>query len=83
VCESEKSALLGRLYYGRRFLAVGGKSNLHDVDDRMLLLPDMDARIEWEEKGEVWPWWEKWGVPVEEIPATADIGDMIVYKKSI
>lgn len=83
VCESEKSALLGRLYYGRRFLAVGGKSNLHDVDDRMLLLPDMDARIEWEEKGEVWPWWEKWGLPVEEIPATADIGDMIVYKKNI
>lgn len=77
VCESEKSAILGWLYWGRRFVATGGKGNLSCVEPGMLLCPDMDARIEWEEKGEVWPWWEKWGKPVSEIPAKADIGDMI------
>jgi hypothetical protein len=83
VCESEKSALLASLYYGgRRFLATGGKGNLRGIEPNMMLVPDMDARIEWEEKGEVWPWWEKWGVPVGEIPDHADIGDMIVAKKS-
>lgn len=80
VVESEKSALLGRLYYGRRFLATGGKGNLRNVEPGMMLCPDMDARVEWEEKGEVWPWWEKWGVPAEQIPGHADIGDMIVAK---
>lgn len=82
VLESEKSALLGHLYYGRRFLATGGKGNLREIDKDMLLVPDMDARREWEEKGEVWPWWEKWGAPIEEIPPTADLGDMIVSKLS-
>lgn len=82
IVESEKSALLGYLYYGRRFLATGGKGNLRDVEKDTLLVPDMDARREWEEKGEVWPWWEKWGIPYEEIPPTADIGDMIVAKHS-
>jgi len=77
VCESEKSAILGYLYWGRRFVATGGKGNLRDVGPDMLLCPDMDARMEWEEKGEVWPWWEKWGKPVGEIPEKADIGDMI------
>lgn len=80
VVESEKSCLLASLYYGRRFLATGGKSNLRDIEPNMVLVPDMDARMAWEERGEVWPWWEKWSVPVEEIPATADIGDMIEYK---
>lgn len=80
ICESEKSALLGWLYYKRRFLATGGKSNLNEIDGDMLLIPDMDARMEWEEKGEVWPWWEKWGKKIEDIPSNADIGDMIVDK---
>lgn len=82
VVESEKSALLGYLFYnGRRFLATGGKGNLREIEPDMLLMPDMDAREEWEEKGEVWPWWEKWGLPLELIPDHADIGDMIVYKR--
>lgn len=80
ICESEKSALLAYLYYGRRFLATGGKGNLREVEPDMLLVPDMDARVEWGEKGEVFPWWEKWGLPESEIPAKADIGDMIIAK---
>lgn len=79
VVESEKSAILGHLFYGRRFLATGGKANLRDVDRRMLLLPDMDARREWEERGEVWPWWEKWPEG-ESVPDHADIGDLIERK---
>ncbi len=83
IVESEKSALLASLYYGgRRFLATGGKSNLREIEPNMMLVPDMDARMEWEEKGEVWPWWEKWGISIGEIPDHADIGDMIVAKKN-
>ena len=83
IVESEKSALLASLYYGgRRFLATGGKGNLREIEPNMMLVPDMDARMEWEEKGEVWPWWEKWGIPIGEIPDHADIGDMIVAKKN-
>lgn len=79
ICESEKSALLATLFYGgRRFLATGGKGNLREIEPNMMLVPDMDARMEWEEKGEVWPWWEKWGI--ENIPEHADIGDMIEWK---
>lgn len=80
VVESEKTALLGYLYYGRRFLATGGKGNLRDIEPEMMLCPDMDARMEWEEKGEVFRWWEKWGVPSDRIPDHADIGDMVVEK---
>lgn len=77
IMESEKSALLAALYYdGRRFLATGGKSNLREVEPNMMLVPDMDARAEWEEKGEVWPWWEKWPAG-EVVPDHADIGDLI------
>lgn len=77
IMESEKSVLLAALYYeGRRFLATGGKGNLKEIEPNMMLVPDMDARIEWEEKGEVWPWWEKWPAGMT-IPERADIGDLI------
>ena len=76
VCEAEKSALLGFLYWGRRFVATGGKNNLRGVEPGMMLCPDMDARIEWEEKGEVWRWWEKWPAG-EVVPEHADIGDLV------
>lgn len=83
IVESEKSALLAALFYGgRRFLATGGKGNLREIEPNMMLVPDMDARMEWEEKGEVWPWWEKWGLPIDQISEKADIGDMIVWKMS-
>lgn len=81
IVESEKSALLATLYYeGRRFLATGGKSNLREIDRNMMLVPDMDARDEWAQKGEVFRWWERWGLPEGEIGDHADIGDMVVYK---
>lgn len=80
IMESEKSVLLSALYYGdRRFLATGGKSNLREVEPNMMLCPDIDARAEWEEKGEVWPWWEKWPAG-EVVPDHADIGDLIERK---
>lgn len=76
IVESEKSAILGYLYYGRSFLATGGKGNLREIGPDMLLCPDMDARMEWEEKGPVWEWWQKWPAG-EVVPDHADIGDMI------
>lgn len=76
VCESEKSAILGYIYWGRRFVATGGKGNLREIEPDMVLVPDMDARIEWEEKGEVWRWWEKWPAG-EVVPDHADVGDLI------
>ena len=79
VVESEKSAVLGYLYYGRRFLATGGKGNLRTIEPGMILCPDMDARMEWEERGEVCRWWEKWPGG-ESVPDHADIGDMIVRR---
>ena len=80
VVESEKSCLLVWLYYGRQCVATGGKGGLRDVDSRMVLLPDMDARAEWSSKGDIWPWWERWGIAQDEIPEHSDIGDMIVWK---
>lgn len=80
VMESEKSVLLAALYYGdRRFLATGGKSNLREIGQDMMLVPDMDARREWEEKGPVWEWWQKWPAG-EVVPEHADIGDLIERK---
>lgn len=76
IVESEKSALLGYLYYGRTFLATGGKGGLKGVEPGMVLVPDMDARDEWALKGEVWKWWEKWPEG-EVVPEHSDIGDLI------
>lgn len=79
VVESEKTALLFRLRYGRLCLATGGKGGIRCVEaikDSVMLLPDMDARDEWARYGEVRPWWEK--VPVEG--EKWDIGDSIVLE---
>lgn len=81
ICESEKSALLFYLMYKKPCLATGGKGNLREIDEKMLLLPDKDAIEEWSGKGEVCPWWQRWGIPFEEIPRTADIGDMVEYER--
>lgn len=78
VVESEKAVLMMYLMYGKCCVATGGKSNLREVDDNMVLLPDYDARDAWRERGEIWPWWEKWGIG--EIPEHSDVADMIEWK---
>lgn len=79
VVESEKAVLLIDLMYGRQAVATGGKGNLRDIDNNMILLPDYDARDTWMNKGaDIWPWWEHWGI--DEIPEKSDIGDMIEWK---
>lgn len=78
--ESEKAVLLGSLYYGRRFLATGGKNNVRDIGENVLLAPDYDAVDLWASKGPVWKWWEKWPEEAGPIPEHADIGDLIEWK---
>lgn len=78
-CESEKTALLFYLYYGKLCIATGGKNNLAGKNKNFMLLPDMDAREEWAKMGECWPWWNKW----PDAPDHADIGDYIVMRKTI
>lgn len=76
VCESEKTALLFYLYYGKPIIATGGKNALTEVDDHLVLVPDMDAREEWEEKGTVWKWWKNF----TDVGDHDDIGDAIVRR---
>lgn len=74
--ESEKSALLFYLYYNKPAMATGGKNALRDVDDRIILVPDMDARHEWDEHGNVWEWWKNF----DGVEDHDDIGDAIVRR---
>lgn len=76
--ESEKTALLFYLYYGKVCVATGGKNAVTGRDNRYMMLPDMDARDEWAKKGEIWPWWEHFKVVGDH----ADIGDAIVERIS-
>lgn len=77
LCESEKTALLCSCVWPERiFVATGGKNNLRDVDERFILLPDIDAASEWHEKagsGSVFEWWKG-----HEVGEKDDIGDLIV-----
>ena len=63
VVESEKTAIIARLFYGKGiWLASGGLNNLkkkHTGGD-WVLLPDKDAFDEWSEKfpGQCVKWWE-------------------------
>lgn len=78
VVESEKTALMVWMRYGRQCVATGGKNGLGAMRESMVLLPDYDARDEWAAKGRVWPWWKRWGI--DEIPPKSDIGDMIEWR---
>lgn len=78
VCESEKTALLFFLYYGKPIIATGGKKALGGSCDRFILVPDMDAREEWASKGDVWEWWKNF----DNIGDHDDIGDAIVRRIS-
>lgn len=64
VCESEKDALIMNIVTGNIVVATGGKSNLIDVTENMVLLPDVDAADEWEAKAagkcKVLHWWDKY-----------------------
>lgn len=60
VCESEKDALIIALVTGKTAIATGGKNQLRDVGENFVLLPDCDAKEEWESKGKVCKWWESY-----------------------
>lgn len=75
VVESEKSCLLLTLETGKPVVATGGKSNMRDADERMILLPDRDAWEEWSNNGvRCLDWFSGW----DNCGETSDIGDMIV-----
>lgn len=79
VVESEKSCLLCALYYGGLWVATGGKSNLRDIDPRMVLYADKDAVEEWSNKGAaIAEWWLD--EDAAAIGDTGDVGDLIVAK---
>lgn len=75
IVESEKTAMMASIVYGGVWLAVGGKGQLRDVDDRTRLWPDIDAALDWSDKGNVVTWWEG-----ENIGEKWDIGDLIEAK---
>lgn len=80
VTESEKSCLLGTLYYGGIWISCGGKGNLRDVDENMILYSDLDAVDEWSQKGgTLAEWWLD--SDCEGLDENADIGDLIVKKQ--
>lgn len=80
VVESEKTALLVLLYWGRIALATGGISKLKEIDPKWVLLPDRDAFGKW---SSLYPkqcseWWELY--PEWICGDKDDIGDYIMYK---
>jgi hypothetical protein len=83
VVESEKTALLGALYYGKGlWLACGGKNNLRacGVKEGWKILPDVDAFKTWKNLfgGACIEWWS--GYKGVEIGEKWDIGDLIVER---
>lgn len=77
VVESEKTALLMYLHYGKKVIATGGSSCLAALGKGSILLPDYDKAGEtWNDWGKVSEWWKRFS-HVEE---GWDIGDAIVEK---
>lgn len=82
VVESEKTAVAIWLEFGRVAVATAGKANLKEKDSRFICYPDKDAYGEWAATGNrCVRWWEKWGLAENEQPSTADVLDMIEWKK--
>lgn len=75
IVESEKSAMMAYMAYGGIWIAVGGKGQLRDVDERTRLWPDIDAAEDWASKGDVVLWWDG-----EDVGEKWDIGDLIEKK---
>lgn len=75
--ESEKTALLFYLMYGKLCLATGGSNCLLQTKIKPILLPDYDeAGKKWIEKGGI-EWWNSY----ENIQIGDDIGDAIIRKR--
>ena len=80
VVESEKSALILSLTFpDKTFLATGGKNNLRDVDDCMLLYPDIDAIELWSSipHARIVEWWKDEDVRSDH----DDYADVVIRKK--
>ena len=80
VVESEKSALILSLTFpDKTFLATGGKNNLRDVDDCMLLYPDIDAIELWSSipHARIVEWWKDEDVRSDH----DDYADVVIRNK--
>lgn len=76
--ESEKTAILFYLYYGKICVATSSASCLNKTDPSHILLGDYDkAGSRWWESGGI-DWWNHYN---EEISEGEDIGDLIVKKR--
>jgi hypothetical protein len=80
--ESEKTALICAIVFPEyTWISCGGKSNLKNIDERFVLIPDMDAVQEWtENKGEakICEWWAGY-----EVNEKDDIADLIMRRVNI
>lgn len=78
--ESEKDCLIITLTTGRTAIATGGKSNLREIGDNFVLLPDRDAADEWEQRaagrGKICRWWEKYPLCGEH----DGVGDYLIWR---
>ena len=80
VVESEKTALIGAIFYPKfRWLATGGSNKIYSCRDKgYLLAPDyhIDMITMWGGVGELWKWWKGY----EDVLAlNEDVGDLILY----
>lgn len=81
--ESEKSALIFWLMYGKPVLACGGASCLRDIKPNYVFLPDKDlAGSKWLEKypSQCVKWWD--AVPDYDAPEGSDFADYILWNKN-
>jgi len=79
--ESEKTAILFYLYYGKICLASGGSNCLMYRTDHLIRLPDYDlAGCDWIESNSML-WWNYY--PDIEINVGDDIGDVIIKLKKV
>ena len=82
VVESEKTALIGYLYFNKPFIATGGSSCLHMIGSGSILLPDFDKAGEsWKQWGNCRDWWLNFkGIDIQK---GWDIGDAIIERIKI
>jgi hypothetical protein len=77
--ESEKTALICAIVFPQyTWLSCGGKANLKNLDNRFVLLPDMDAVQDWSQnkkEAKVCEWWVGNNVSEKD-----DIADLVIRK---